>query len=401
MPDWKKIVKIIGFALLAVAFGFAIYFVFFRKPAPESAPVSKAAVNLPPLPTGQLPGARGARPRPQMGATPSPVARGGLTLAQTISSNAVVNPTLMGDQGSAAYYDRTDGRFYRVDARGSRTTMGDKRFYNVQTVSWNRTGEQAVLEYPDGSNILVNFRTHTQATLPRNWTEISFTNDSSKIVAKSTGTSEDARFLIVADPDGSNTQAVQALGGNEDRVQVAPSPSGAIIAFSRTGTAGGFGTEEVLLIGRRNENFRSLGVDGLNFEGQWSPGGRRLLGSASPKDAEFRPQLFVSETTNDGVAPTKIIININTWVDKCAFQNDDIAICAAPQNLPQGAGIARDAVAHYPDVFYRVNLATGATGLLAQPDEPTTAEHLLVAPDGSVLYFTDRATGQLKKINLK
>lgn len=395
----KRILVIIGFAALAIGIGIAIYFVFFRAPSvPEAqAPVSQGPEVAP----GALPRAgTGGPPTPAGDSKVSPIARGGLTLASTVVANQVSSPILT-SQGATQYYDRAQGKFFRLNADGSTSEISNKQFFNVQHISWSRSGSQAILEYPDGSNIVVNFQSNTQTTLPKHWTELSFNADASKIVGKSLGTTAENQFLVVADSDGSNAVAVAALGNNADRVQVAPSPTGNIIAFSRTGEAQGFGKEEILFVGTRNENFKSLLVDGIGFQGQWSASGRRLLWSASGGDSDFRPQLATAEANSGGVSPVKRTVPLATWADKCVIASDDLAYCAVPRGLPEGAGLTREAVADYPDEFYRVDLRTGATSFLAQPSEAVTAERLVISGDGSALYFTERITSQLKKLQLR
>ena len=160
--DWKKILKIILFVGIAVGFGFAIYFFFFRGPGGTPG-VAEIGINEPQgAPGGRLPSAGGAAPRRGTVPIPGTIARGGLTLAEIVVQTPIAAAFLPTGSNAAQYYDPNDGKFYRVSPDGTRIAISDKRFFNVQTVSWNREGNQAILEYPDGSNIQVNFKTNVR-----------------------------------------------------------------------------------------------------------------------------------------------------------------------------------------------------------------------------------------------
>lgn len=404
--DRRRLLLIILFFAAAAGIALALYFVFFRKPpaAPPVAPTPTAPGVAPGLPIAApgapppvAPGAPPALPQPSL------VARGGLTKVTTLVNVPVQNPTLAGDGRTLAAYNAQDGLFYRIAADGAAVPLTQKPFFNVEEITWSRDASRAVLEFPDGSNIAYDFSSHTQATLPKHWEDFDFAAAGGTIAAKSVGTYPENRFLVVANADGSGARAVAALGENADRVDVAWSPQGQVVAFSRTGdpVVGGAGRQEVLLIGMHGENFKSLIVDGLAFEPQWAPDGARVLYSVATGATDLRPELFIVNAQGEAIGTGKVRLGLATWAHKCAFSGSSALYCAVPTTLPEAAGVEPEIAEGIPDVLFKVDLATGAKAVIAVPDGAYSMENLQVTADGSVLYFRDANTGMLQKIQLK
>lgn len=283
---------------------------------------------------------------------------------------------------------------------GTPELLSDKVFFNVSNVQWAPDRNQAILEYPDGSNILYNFATRTQATLPRHWEKFDFSPRSDQIAFLSSGEDQDSRWLATASPDGSGSKPIEALGNNAAKVQVAWSPNDQIIAFSKTGAPQGFGEQEILMVGRQGENFRSLLVNGIGFEGQWTPDGR-IIYSTSAADNDWKPQVWIVDGSPDRMGANKTSLGLTTWADKCGFGGATTIYCAVPETLPRGVGLYPAAAGNSPDRIWRVNLATGAREQIAIPSENHTINSIIISQDGRLLYFTDKISGQLYKINLK
>lgn len=403
MPLWKRAALILGFAGFAIGGGYLIYFVFFRTPArppttpPPGIPVTPGAGGLPSaggageLPPTTLPGAP----------APAQVASGGLTASRTITTTPIVSAALAGDGTSLAYYSTQDGKFYRLGADGTPQLISDRTFFNVQNVTWSGDTNKAILEYPDGSKLAIDFRTGGQASLPKHWQNFDFSPDGAQIIAKSMGLDPNNRWLMVANPDGTNAQAVAPLGENGDKVAVGWSPNNQIVATSRTGTAIGLDRERVLLIGLHDENFKALTVEGIGFQSAWSPRGDRLLYSVSNAAAGYRPTLWSVEAEGESIGRNRRSIALRTWAEKCTFATAEVAYCAVPNSLPEGAGLQPAIASGTPDSIYRVNIVTGNTDLVAIPSDRSAISRLIVSGDGAVLYYTNAQTGQLSQIRLE
>ncbi|MFA6272644.1 MAG: hypothetical protein WC693_06165 [Patescibacteria group bacterium] len=397
----KKIYIIIGFVLLTVLIGVGIYFTFFKTPKPvEQPPVTVEQ------PTGGLPSAGQAGQQP---AAPGQVATPatGLPIAKTIvtadlATSGSVGMTLAANGSGVQYYNSNDGLFYKATADGALTQLSNKKFFNVQNVTWSQDNGKAVLEYPDGSNIIYDFASGQQTTIPKHWQDFSFTPAGDKLVAKSIGDSPNSQYLIIADANGNNAKAVAALGANADKVEVNPSPNEQIVAFSNTGDpTGNFGTQEIYLVGQNNENFKSLTVSGFNFQSKWTKEGDRIFYNVTDPNNDYKPALWAADASGDNVGTNAKKINLNTWVDKCAVLAGYKAYCAVPTTLQAGDGFDRRTSETSNDTFYFVDLKTGATTFIGAPDNNYNVTGVSVSPDEKYIFFTDLAAGGVHRMSIK
>lgn len=406
----KKILFAIGFVIVSAGLGWLIYWVFFRtSPVPESLDVADQ------VPTGSLPQAQeGAQlgtdgyeffdsdgldtadfveqPEQANGQT-----QGNLTIL-TDQIARVVSPTPSND--GFRYYDPSSGLFYRVGDDGVPALLSDRRFYSVDQVSWGNTSNKAVITYPDGSNILYDFSNQQQVTLPKHWEDFSFSPNDDKIAAKSIGNNERNRYLVVANPDGTNPQPVEELGQNQDKVDVSWSPNNQIIAFAYTGDPIGFDRQAIVMVGQHHENFKQLIVEGRGFVPSWSPSGKNLLYSVYDASNGYRPTLWVSGAVGDSINANRRQLNIQTWADKCTWQSETVIYCAVPAALPEGAGLQRELVSQLQDTIYRIDLQSGQSVDIGQPQGAAPIEQLQVSPSGDALYFSRQDSGQFFRYQL-
>ncbi|MBU1348897.1 hypothetical protein KJ781_02415 [Patescibacteria group bacterium] len=405
----KKIIFAIVFAILSIAIGLGLWYFFFRPLVAPTGPTT-----APGTPTGELPSAGtggpagGAEPSgpgalqpsgavPIQPGVPTEVAPSRVTLIQDSVTQAVV-PSKDGD--GARFYNPEDGRFYRVNADGTVTALADKQFLNVKTVSWANRDDQAILEFPDGSNVFYNFDSKRQVTLPKHWRDFDFSPDDGQIAAKSVGLDPSNRFLIVSNPDGNEAKAVESLGTNADKVLVNWSPNNQVIAFSSTGNPQSEGAQEVLLIGENRENFKSLVVPGRGFLPNWSPTGRQILYSVYHERTQMKPSLWISGGVGDQIGEDRRSINLQTWADKCAWKNETQVICGVPQTLDTGAGLARDNFSGVPDDIFLVDLRTGVSTKISTSDQTHPIRSPVLSDDGKKLMFSDAANGRLYSYDL-
>jgi len=398
---FKKIALVLLFIAITIGFGFLLYRIIFGPAAEEVPP--EVIVNVPP--EGGLPPAAPGTPGVVVPGAPeelpavSPIAEGGVTQVTPVAPTPTTGASLSTD-GTLNYYNRADGKFYKLNADGTVTTLSDRQFFNVDNATFSPVGDTAILEYPDGSNIFYDFGTGKQVTLPRHWEEFDFNPNGSSIVAKSIGIDEANRFLITSNPDGSGAIPIQELGANADKVQVAWSPNNQIVATSTTGRPFGVDRREIYFIGQHQENFRSMIVEGLNFEPQWSPSGEQLLYSVAGSISDYKPRLWIVDASGDNIGLNRRMISVDTWADKCTFADTETLYCAVPTDLPRGAGLQPAVADDTPDEIYRIDLVTGLQTRVAIPEGSHTVETLMLTPDGSSLYFTDKGSGLLNEIKL-
>jgi len=407
----KKILKVSLFVIVVIALAWAIYFVFFHS-ATTVTPVDLGLQTaLPTNQAGQLPSSvignvnqeagtsvngtinskNNLLPEGQIvpGAEVQVLNTERAVYGQVVAAKATVN--------GVNYYSPTDNHFYSLTSAGDSQKLSAVPFYNVAKTTWSNDGSRAVLEYPDGANIVYDFNTQKQYTLPKELRDFSFFSNGAELAAKAIGDRPENNWLVTANFDGSGIKFVEPMGENSDKVEVNISPNGQVIALYPKNT--GADDQEVLLIGRNQENFYSLKTLGRGFTGEWTPDGDKLLYSVYSSDNGFRPTLWIVDAQGDNIGLNNKKLSINTWPAKCVFADNQTVYCAAPQNLPEGSGIYPEMAKGLIDDFYKIDLKTGSAVKL-NTDPWYSVKSLTLSPDKKSLYAEDAESGSLLKISL-
>lgn len=411
--NWKQILAAIGFVILIALIGYAIYYVFFR-PAPPAAPVA----NVPAYPGGLPPAAPGVPPvtvvvppsvlPPAPGIfippTPAPAAPS----ISTQATGGIVAPvTVVGANGQFAsissngtslnYYDNSTGLFSKVNDDGTITLLSPQIFSNVKNVTWAPTTDKAVLEFNDNTKIIYDFVSKQSYTLPDQFADFSFSPDSKQLAAKDLKINPEDRWLVVVDDKGKNKQLLEHLGNNDNRVVVKWNPAGNIVATSAKSIDNA--RAEVILLTKDGTQYNKLLVQGRDLRYQYSSDGNTMVYSVWNQASNYQPSLWITSTNPQFIDQGRIDTGLKTWADKCAFQASDAIYCAVPRTLSDFAGIdpsTQDGV----DDIYRIDPRTGASTLIAQPIVPAQISSVSTTSDGKTLYYTEAATGAIRKIEL-
>lgn len=408
LAKYKKIILAAGFVVAVFVLGYLLYAVFFKAPAETSITEIPGATTTPsgfptsPSGTGQIVDTGGTQALPtaeESGTQASEKALGGLTRTIELNNTPSLAVTLSGNGADLQYYNKEDGKFYKIDKNGKITVLTDKVFFDVDTVKWSPNKEKAILEYPDGANILYNFSTNKQATLPSHWKDFDFSPDSTKIVTKSIGLDVNNRWLAISNDDGSKSQAIEEIGDKDATVYPSWSPNNQTIAMYTEG--GSFDQQEVFFVGLNGENFKSTVVEGRGFDPKWSPKGDQLLYSVYSSANDLKPMLWVVGAQGDNIGQGRKTLNVETWANKCTFTSDTDLYCAVPKELETGAGLFPELAKNTYDQLYKIDLKTGLKQLVATPDGFYNMSDLIISENGYQLYFTDQTTQKINKINLK
>jgi hypothetical protein len=310
-----------------------------------------------------------------------------------------LDATLAANGSDVQMYDTATNKFYRIDKNGDAQEMSDKLFYNVEKVTWSPAKDRAIIEYPDGANIIYDFTAQKQMTLPSHWQDFDYSDNGRQIVMKSIGLDPDNRWLAVANEDGSNVRAVEELGDKDETVYPSWSPNSQMIAMFTEGID--FNRQEVYFVGLNHENFKSTVVEGRGFQPKWSTDGDQLMYSVYSSDNDMKPTLWVVNASGDDIGSGRKKLNIDTWADKCVFNSDKEIYCGVPESLEAGAGIFPELANNTKDLLYKINTETGVKKLIAVPDGDYAMSNLIVSENGYYLYFTDEKTKLIHKIKLK
>jgi len=414
----KKFLLIIVFIVAILLLAFALYYLFFRQiitpppvvvtptPPPSGLPPVAPGVNAPPtippllniqagLPTG-LPAV------PPTPIVPGPEisfqAKGGITSFQTLETDNTKNATLAPNGRDLNYYDAANGFFYTLTPDGQKKLFSATPFPNVQNVTWSPNNQKAVMEYPDGSKIIYDFSQQKSITLPSQWKDFTFSNDSSQIGFKDMRLDPENRYIAVADTNGTNYKQIELLGTEDQNVHISWAPNNQYIAMFSSSTDAA--RADIYPIGFNGENFTKFQVEGRDFRFAWSPTGNTMLYSVYNAASNYNPSLWAVNTGPSLLGTGRTNLDLQTWADKCTYASNSTAYCAVPRQLDLGSGFRPDFADNTPDDFYKINILTGAKELTAQPIFPTTVDSLIVSQDGKTLYWTEKNTGQIKKINL-
>ncbi|MEK7496458.1 MAG: hypothetical protein AAB657_00975 [Patescibacteria group bacterium] len=220
--------------------------------------INNTPINFPPDGDQNLPGDEGGvnQPTDELNLEPSLIAIGGDTSAPALTPNSVQAPDL--GSGGVRYYNPNDCKFYEITAGGTHKPLANNSYCGVEHITWSPQGNQTILEFPDGANVIYDFVNKKQVTLPREMTEFSWSPDSSKIAGKFLDDNPADRWLVTINNDGAGLTGIEPMGENADKVDVEWAPNNQVVALSRTGTPSGLFQQQVLLIGFNGENFKGL-----------------------------------------------------------------------------------------------------------------------------------------------
>lgn len=416
MEDSKKrLLALIGLIVVTAGIGVGLYFAFFKSSAP-STPSTETATTTESNTLNTALGSRTPGASTTIETTDdghltnsenkpvAAIADGGVTKVKELVNSGSAAITVEGNSGAVQYYDTDTGLFHKILPDGSNQVLNENApFPNARSVSWDHGSTKSIIEFPDGANVLYNFDTKQQTTLPSHWTEFQFAPNDQQIAAKKLSLDPDSRYLVIANTDGTHATNIEPLGENADKVQVSWSPNNQMIAFAHTADPIGLGREHVLVVGKNNENFKELTVEGLGFSPKWSPNGDILLYSSFRQANNLQPELWIVRGNVDQLGEDRQPLNVTTWVDKCTFATNTTIYCAVPDpdRLPYGIGFQPALASDTDDSIYKIDLNNGRTTLVAKPDGQFTIDSLRVNADESVLYFTDRLTGALEQVQLK
>lgn len=409
----KKIVYGTLFVLAVCALAYLLYVLFFREAAPVSqAPLVNQNTNTALPNINGLPNVNGANTNtdgdPQDPTTGLPqidtVASGGLTNAVSITPDIDTTAPQPGNDGSLRYYDSESGQFFRVGVDGTITQIGDAQFPNVETVTWAKASDQAILEFPDGNNIFYDFNSRDQVTLPKEYADFTFSPNADSIGFKYLHEDEERRVLATSRPDGSSAQTLESLGRYEDRVTVDWSPTGSVVAHYAEYID--LNRQQIGFVGLNKENFKGIVISGNGLQTQYSPDGTRLLYSTYSSATENQHVLSIVDADGENIGNNNQTFSLRTSADKCGFSPDGaMAYCGVPTENVFGSGITPALLDDVPDDIYSVNLTTGVTKKIATPVNENgealyRVTELFVTPGGGEIVFQDGNSGELITIDL-
>lgn len=401
---------LIGVIVIMLLIGVIFYVVMTPSTFVPTQPSDQVTV-----PGGQLPGEQVGVPTfPQspveqipldqiqgIGSIPNLVdttARGGITQTTFLNTQESSFISLAPNGNSLNFYDQRQQKFFRINGEGIITEISSPIFAEVQNVTYAPNGSDSILEFPDGSNIVYNFDTREQITLPQHWEDFDFSPSSSQIAFKSLALDPSERWLAISDKSGSSATRIERLGEYADTVDVDWAPNNQVVATQSEAT--GLTNSNLYFVGFNGENFPLSKLEGLNFEGSWNTDGSKLLYSVAHESTDFSPRVWFVNGGGNDLGQGRKSTSIQTWSHKCTFTNTTTAICGVPTEMPRGAGLIPSVANSIPDHLYQVDLTTGKSSLLAIPDVELNVQSIVPNEDGSSVFIQDRLSNKIIKMDL-
>ncbi|MDD4412708.1 MAG: hypothetical protein PHR00_03630 [Patescibacteria group bacterium] len=405
----KRIIIFVGLVIFAIGIGFLIYKLIWSRPSTTTTPneptpgqdingLPTAATGTPNVIGGQA--TSDLTSEEQTGTTPSVTE----TTAprenkiNALSTTDTLAPVLTEATNKIRYYDKTDEKFYEINAAGEKNVLSDEKFNDAREVTWSPDKNKAVIVYPDDSKIIYDFKTNKQVTIPKHWENFSFNESGDQMVFKSIGTEEENSWIGVVNTDGTGAQAIEKIGLNAYKVTAEWSPNNQIVGTYVEATDAN--NQKIYFIGLNGENFQSLTVNGRGFQSKWSPTGSKLLYSVySTNDKKMLPNLWITNASGDNIGTNNLSLGINTWPEKCVFISENEAYCGVPQNLPDGSGMFPMLSKDSSDDIYLINLTTGSK-ILVDDSGRFNIKNPAYSSEDKALYFLDVNEGMIKKLSL-
>lgn len=268
-------------------------------------------------------------------------------------------------------------------------------------IAWSPKKDKALLllKQSGGQSLwhFADLMTKTLVPLRPEMSRLAWNNLGDKIFYQYTDMRTQERSLDVANPDGSGWKKLAFLYRDSF---IAPIPQSTAVSFwGKPNALEKTYFETVSLTG---ENRRTLLSEKFGADYLWSPDGEKALVSTSDEKSGHG---IVLNTMNANGGEFQGL-SIPTFVSKAVWSQGGKALYyALPGALPESALLPNDYFdkpLHTKDTFWKVDTATGKKTRLADLKEVTQSfdsADLFLSPQEDALFFTDRVTHRLYRID--
>ncbi|MFZ2187272.1 MAG: hypothetical protein WAV46_01410 [Candidatus Moraniibacteriota bacterium] len=320
---------------------------------------------------------------------------------------ASVNEDVMGaavsPDGSLCYYSLDEKSLKKASLEGKNKSVLLSNLPGVPVrIVWSPKRDRVLLflKQSMGPNLwyFSDLVTKTLVPLKPEISRIVWNNLGDKIFYQYTDPTQGDRTINVANPNGTGWQKLANLS---QETFIAPIPQSAGVSFWSRPTA----LEQTSFesIGSSGDNRRTLLSEKFGADYLWSPNAERVLVSASTEKGGKGILLNIMNA-NGGEFQS---LAIPTLVSKVVWSQDSKTIYyALPGALPENAVLPNDYFdkpLYTKDTFWKMDTLTGKKSRLAGLKEVTQnfdSSDLFLSPDEDTLFFTDRATHRLYRIDL-
>jgi len=317
--------------------------------------------------------------------------------------NEDVSDVSVAEDGSFFYYSLDDKALKKANAEGKdKTILLNNLPGTPSRILWSPKKDQALLllKQENGESLwhLVILATRTLTPLKAEISRIAWGNLGDRIFYQYTDFANGKRSLNSARPDGTEWKKITDLNFDS---YIAPIPQSSQIAFWKKPNA--FEITSLESISIAGESRKTLLSDRFGADYLWSPNGERILVSASSERGG--KSILLNKMNGNGGEFQSLMTP--TFITKTVWSKDNKTIYfALPGSLPENSILPNDYFEknlHSKDTFWKLDVTTGKKSRLAELKEVAQnfdSTNFILSPDESTLFFTDRSTRRLYRIEL-
>lgn len=301
------------------------------------------------------------------------------------------------------FYSPTDRSLKRANYKGDEVATVFRNLPGtVKRLLWSPVyiGALAQIER-DGESLwyFLDLRNQSEVPLKPEMSRLAWNTLGDGIYYQFTDPKTGLRSLNQSRFDGTEWKKLADLGTNDHFIATIPQSSQ--VSFWKRPNGLEEGALESMSITGESRKTLVSGKFGGDF--LWSPDGRSVLIGSVEARGSAKPMVAVADDTGSNYRDLKI----PTLVNKMTWSRDSRTLYfAQPGAFPQDAILPNDYFGrpiHTKDTFWKMNLKTGKRERLVPLDEMSRgfdATELFLAPDESYLFFIERESGRLYRINL-
>lgn len=338
-------------------------------------------------------------------ATQDRVAADTLPVATAIQSP--INEALLGatvsNDGALYYYSLDERALKKASSEGKDKSVLLNNLPGIPSrVIWSTKKDRVLLllKQESGQNLwhYADLATKTLVPLKLEMARLAWNNLGDKIFYQYTDPNKNERTLNIANPDGTGWKKLASL--SQDSF-IAPVPQSTAVSFWNKSSA--LQKTSFETVGLSGENRRTLLSDKFGADYLWSLSGEKVLVSVS--DEKGGQHILLNMMNANGGEFQNL--SLPTFVSKTAWSKDNRTIYyALPGGLPENATLPDDYFGkplNTQDTFWKMDIGTGKKTRLTDLKDVTQSfdsSDLFLSPKEDILFFTDRVTQRLYRIDL-
>lgn len=293
-----------------------------------------------------------------------------------------------------------NNNFLSTDFDGSsKSSISTYPFDGVEDINWDNNCQKAILKIR-ADFYMYYLNSDKAEKMKSGIDEIVFSALGDKIIYKYYDPSSKTRSINIANPDGTSWDELRKLDFQKVDFQI--NPSNGDIGFFQTPDS--FVGGEFSIMNFSGENLRKITQPkyGANF--LWSSDGDKILTSFVSERGGNKLELGVMNSSGGEYQA----LGFPSVADKCVWSSDNVNLYCAMLSSPQPQVVLpndwQNSKLASSDTFWKIDTKSGKKTRLVELSEITDSldsEKLFLDNDERFLFFTDKNSGSIYRINLQ